>query len=335
MICWLVGGLSFPSQSFAKEVSFVEEKAPFPGYLYRPDDDEPHPVIILLHGSEGGNGNFWMRSFSTGKNSFTANTARYFASQGFVSYALCYFDCKHQKGYESYPPDELVELDLEYTIEAIREIRKSKWAKGQKIVLMGFSRGAEQALLIASLLSKTEEGQKDTGLPDVVIVHAPPNVAALGFSKENAKKILAGKAPYKLKFEDSSWKYKNELIKAYTPIEIEHYKGALLVSNGGQDQVWGPTIFPEKLRTRYDDVQMKYLYIEFREENSPDAILQQVRANTTPRLFMFYEEEGHSFREGKKALTVHYGTWLHYLQVYAMEPTKKSKDSVYKKREKE
>ncbi len=311
--------LSFSSSVFAKEVPFVEEKAPYPGYIYRPDDDKTHPAIIILHGSEGGNGDFWMKSFHTGKNSFAPNTARYFASQGFVTYALCYFDCKHQEGYENYPPDELVDLDLEYAIEAIRELRKNEWVEGQKVVLMGFSRGAEQALLIASILSKSEEGRRDPGLPDVIIAHAPPDVVTPGFSEENAQKILSGVPFDTLRFEQDSWRYQDHRIEYYTPIEIEHYKGALLASNGAKDQVWGRMVHPEKLMDRYRELDVKYLHIQFREENSPEAILQRVRANTTPRLFMLYEEEGHAFRADTNALTVHYGTWWHYLKMYAVE----------------
>ena len=104
--------------------------------------------------------------------------------------------------------------------------------QGEKVVLMGFSRGAEQALLIAALLSKSEEGRRDPGLPDVIIAHAPPDLTTPGFSKDNAEKILSGVAFDDLQFTQASWRYQNHRIESYTPIEIEHYQGALLASNG-------------------------------------------------------------------------------------------------------
>lgn len=94
--------------------SVIKEKAPFPGYLYHPNDNAAHPGILLLHGSDGGNGDFNpnFRNARTGENAGTPSLARDYARRGYVTYALCHFDCKHHDGYDDYPPDDLKDIDI-------------------------------------------------------------------------------------------------------------------------------------------------------------------------------------------------------------------------------
>ena len=96
------------STTLGKEV--IKEKAPFPGYMYRPKDDAAHPGILILHGSDGGNGDFWhfpgKPPANVGEKAGTPQLARHYASLGYVTYALCYFDCMHHEGYDDYPPKE-------------------------------------------------------------------------------------------------------------------------------------------------------------------------------------------------------------------------------------
>src|SRR5262245_36767977 len=108
--------------------------APFPGsFVYTPGDGRPHPAIVMLHGSEGGDAGY------------TDLQAIALAKQGFTVLAFDYF------GKSAGLPAELANVEITRAADAARWLANTPDVAGNKVGLLGTSRGAEQALLLASL----------------------------------------------------------------------------------------------------------------------------------------------------------------------------------------
>ena len=99
------------------------------GALYVPAGDGPHPGVIHLHGSGGRRGD---------------GTARFLASNGYVALALRYF------GDDDALPDELERIPLSYADDAADWLRDRPEVAAGRVGVVGASRGAEFALLLAA-----------------------------------------------------------------------------------------------------------------------------------------------------------------------------------------
>jgi dienelactone hydrolase len=100
------------------------------GLLFEPAAGEPRPGVIVVGGSSGG-------------LSFAAQTAALLAGHGFTTMALAYF------AYGFLPP-HLVQIPLEYFLSAVEWFSALPSVQKESVGLMGISRGAELALLLAS-----------------------------------------------------------------------------------------------------------------------------------------------------------------------------------------
>ena len=97
-----------------------------------PNGPGPHPAIVWLGGSEGG---------------LREGTAALLASHGYATLALAYF------GVDPLPP-ELIEIPLEYCKEGIDWLKAQPSVDAQHIAVLGGSKGAELALLLAATPSR-------------------------------------------------------------------------------------------------------------------------------------------------------------------------------------
>jgi dienelactone hydrolase len=102
------------------------------GTLFAPAGGGPHPGVVLLGGAEGG---------------LHEQDAALLAGHGFAVLALAYF------GVEGLPP-ALVDLPLEYFGTAISFMEAHPWVRGDRLAVMGGSRGGEAALLVAATDSR-------------------------------------------------------------------------------------------------------------------------------------------------------------------------------------
>ncbi|MEO6891830.1 MAG: acyl-CoA thioesterase/BAAT N-terminal domain-containing protein, partial [Ktedonobacteraceae bacterium] len=104
----------------------------FVGALFVPPGPGPHPVAIILNGSDGG-----MRECA----------ASLLASRGYAGLALAYFS-----GFSNIEdcPKDLIEIPLEYFASAIRWLQQQEAIDGEKIAVIGLSRGGELALLFGA-----------------------------------------------------------------------------------------------------------------------------------------------------------------------------------------
>jgi dienelactone hydrolase len=124
----------------------------FDGEFYPPLGSPKKLGVIVLGGSDGG---------------IPDRRARFIAENGFPALALAYFKTERT-------PEYLDNIPLEYFDQPIEWLKKSEYTQGGGIVVVGESKGAELALLLASRK------------PDIsgVIAFVPSAVVFQGIPKE-------------------------------------------------------------------------------------------------------------------------------------------------------
>lgn len=184
-------------------------------YIYVPKGRAVSPGLLLLHGSEGG----W--------SGWSAWHALAFAMYGFVTVALPY-----SKGGNGWHAGDIHDVDLDATARALDGLRAYDAVAGSKVGLFGVSRGAEHALLLASLMARDGVA----GQPDAVAAHAPSDVICGAF-------VAGAYHPTQREASDPSWRAwrwrgSSDGLEPTRPIEIERYDGPLFLSHGEADPVW-------------------------------------------------------------------------------------------------
>ncbi|MGF1476374.1 MAG: alpha/beta hydrolase family protein [Geminicoccaceae bacterium] len=125
-------------------------------------------------------------------------------------------------------------VPLNRTVEVMGALRELELSSG-KLALYGISRGAEHALLVASLTA----AETLAGQPDAVAVHAAPDVVCGAFDAKNWRDPGdPGWRSWDPARRAWTWHGCSEALKPSTPIEIERYTGSLLLTAGTEDKVW-------------------------------------------------------------------------------------------------
>jgi dienelactone hydrolase len=145
--------------------------------------------VVVIGGSEGG------------EETFTAGAL---ALLGYPALALGYFQ-------EPGLPTCLCGIPLEYFARAVRWLRAQPVAQGRPVVLLGASRGAEGALLIASY---------EPHLFDAVITNSPSSMINGAFGGFGA-----------------AWTFHGKPLPG-GEIPVGDIRVPLLLGDGGQDAVW-------------------------------------------------------------------------------------------------
>ncbi len=292
-------GLFLPSLAPAQliqSLNIIKEIPKYPGYLYKPNDNNSHPAIILLHGSEGGNGDFWYqpskKPTKTGANGLVPYMARYYATLGYVAYAICYFDCKHHQGYSSYPPDDLKNVDIiNITHKALAWLKHSEYVENKKIILWGASRGAEQALLLASLLPELQKTDTSLVIPDGVISLSPIERIRPALPQNVADAIIAGVKP-QFSGNGVAWTIKGSSVKNLSVINIQAMKGPVLVTFFITDPVWNHSDITV-LKNQFGPESL--VDISFAPTDKADDKKQQLPTKFPRATFVEYQSTGHVY----------------------------------------
>jgi uncharacterized protein len=122
----------------------------FDGEFYPPQGSAKKPAVLILGGSDGG---------------IPSRRAKWVAENGFPALALAYFKTKRT-------PEYLDMIPLEYFDQPIEWLKRSTHTQGRRIVVIGESKGAELALLLAS--RKPEISGVVAFVPSAVVFQGMP-----------------------------------------------------------------------------------------------------------------------------------------------------------------
>ena len=231
----------------------------FQASYYAKDDLKNKTAIILLGGGQWGD--YW---------------AQEFAKKEIVGMSLPYI------GKEGLPklPEE---IEIEYFEKAINWISKQPQVDPTKIVVMGASRNAELALIIASTFPEKVGG---------VVAYAPSSVSW-------SNTVL----PYNSNELKASWKYKGIDIP-YVPMEkmsgnnsdkietiaywknglsktdlvhkasikVEEISGPILLFSGIDDKVWPSSQMADMIAARLENNNFKHSFQNIKYENAGHLI---------------------------------------------------------------
>ncbi len=246
-----IASSAFAAKPAVNVPKILQIDSPYLGsQLFVPNDGKPHPGIILLHGSEGGSLPYYRLE------------AQLMAMHGYAVLAFCWYNCAQNP--ISSPFQTLENIDLNKTLDAMSWLKASAYVAGKKTAVYGFSRGAEQTLLLAW---KTAADGKN--LPDAIAVHAPSDTVVGGFTWAvmdsrcwlcttfDLKCFNGSKDPSDWEFADVRWNPAcGEIPKdpALSPktawindgqpltigarIEIEKYTKPIFISHGTKDELW-------------------------------------------------------------------------------------------------
>ena len=218
----------------------IRRDTPFPGAVWAiPAMPGPHPIIIVLGGSEGG-------------SSTARALAPLFAARGYATLGLPYYD----PGYD--PTDRvpgLLESFTEIPVDRLSDVRdwlaQQPEADATRIGIWGASKGAEFALIAASRYAwiKTVaaivpsdlvwEGWGAPGPSRSSFAFGGKPLAFQpydGMSEELAKAAKGQAMDIRRVHEAGRIRFADRIAAAR--IRVEDFKGTLLVAGGGRDTVW-------------------------------------------------------------------------------------------------
>ena len=186
------------------------------------------------------------------------------------------------------------EINLEYFEKALAWLKKQPEVDPNKIIVMGASRNAELALLLASVFPRSISG---------VVAYAP---SAVSWSNT----VL----PYNSNELKSSWKYKgldipyvpmdkisgnqlnsNNMLEYWNKglqkadfigqaaIKVEKINGPILLFSGKDDQVWPSSIMADMIEKRLETNTFEHSFQNIKYENAGHLISSNPDDNTSYR----------------------------------------------------
>lgn len=231
----------------------------FQANFFATDTTENQPTVILIGGGDWGD--YWGQAF--GRSNYAALSLPYLGREGV--------------------PELIEEIPLEYFQKAISWLKEQPEVNPDKIVVMGASRNAELALVIASYLPESVHG---------VIAYSPSSV-----SWSNAVHPFNS---YELK---PSWTYENqavpfiptEKLKGSTSntvetlsywkralsdsaavrkasIKVENIQGPILLFSGLDDEVWPAAVMSDMMENRIDTSAFNFIFENIQYENAGHLI---------------------------------------------------------------
>lgn len=246
--------------------------------FYTPAGAPPYPTVICLGGSEGG-----LPPWST---------AALLASEGYAVLSLAYF------GHEGLP-EALDGIRLEYFESAIDWLASSEVARSQPLGVVGWSRGAELALLLGS------------SNPEIttVVAYAPSSVVFEGipggweyagsawqsggeelpyvsydwgitfwlhiFQQWILRRSLSLRPTYEGGFDEAT-----ETETSAASIPVENTDGPILLVSGGDDQMWPSRRFGNEIVTRLDEAGYDHPYDHLTYDGAGHVIATPYRPTT-------------------------------------------------------
>jgi len=236
----------------------IDENGFQANYFVNPDT-ESKAAIVLLGGGQWGD--YWGQQF---------------AKKGYSGLSIPY---TRKKGLTELPE----EIDLEYFEKALEWLQNQPEVDPDKIIVMGASRNAELALVIASIFPDLVGG---------VVAYSPSSVpwsnTVLPFNSDDLKpswKYQEVDIPYipmdKISGNDSDkvetieyWKSglaKTEL-GTRAAIKAENINGPILLFSGKDDKVWPSAFMADMIEERINENNFKFSFESIKYENAGHLI---------------------------------------------------------------
>lgn len=248
------------------------------GKFYEPVGDGPHAAVILLGGSEGGIPNW--------------QTASLLASHGYAVFTLAYFGTDGL-------PNALQGIRLEYFEAAIDWLGAREDVKSAPIGVVGWSRGAELALLLGA--RNSEIGTVVAFAPSHVVFQGLPEgwetagsawkyegsplpFVPYSFSKRYilgifkswiARQPLAFEPVYSRGLEEAD----EEQTESAT-IQVEDIGGPVLLVSGQDDRMWPSSEMADAVIDRLDEYEYPHRYEHLTYEDAGHSISSPYRPTT-------------------------------------------------------
>lgn len=236
------------------------------GTLFYQKSTKNNPGIIVIPGSGGG---------------IPENIAQVIASHGYTVLALAYFGVAGL-------PEHLSMIPLEYFQQAMNWFKKQPQVEGNKIAIMGHSRGGELAILLASIFP---------GEMGAAIAYSAPHLVYGDFSPDNksawtyknkplpfmaypsdadigqaAKEGLVAthRGTIEDPFQDAEiflWGTKKfSALAKETTIPVENISCPLLIISGDDDKMWPSSVAGQKIIERLNShnsmIKHKHLHYQ-------------------------------------------------------------------------
>lgn len=192
------------------------------GELFLPPPGTPrHPAVLVFGGGEGG-----MR--------YTF-TAALLAAHGYPALTVAYF---------AYPglPQQLESIPLEYFVTAGRILAAAPGVDPAHLIVMGYSRGSEAALLLANYFPHLFHG---------AIVYSPSAVVNPSQLGPGQSSLLA-----------SAWTLDDTPVPQVT-IPVGHLSGPFLAFAGANDGLWSSQSWANEISAELDAAKNPYPHHAF------------------------------------------------------------------------
>ena len=225
------------------------------GEFYAPDAGGSAPGLLLIGGSEGGIDTI-------------SQMATSFAAAGYPTLALAYWNAPGL-------PRSLENIPLEYFDRAIDWLQQQPQVAHGSIGMLGWSRGAEAALLVAARNPSIK----------VLVAVAPSSVVWQGLNIGAPQPwqpawTVGGKALPSVVPDASHYRADQPMAQMFTAsfevvdqrvdaaIAVEQIRGSLLLISGGADALWPSTRFADRIVARLQALGFKgdVLHLDY-----PDA----------------------------------------------------------------
>lgn len=214
------------------------------GKLFLPNVEEPRPAIVVFSGSDGG---------------FYESLAQRFAMEGYVAFALAYFNVEGL-------PKNLENIPLEYFSHGIKWLQAQPQVISNKIHLYGPSRGGELVLLLASVFPD-EIASVVAVVPSCVTNGGIPNEKEASWtlgghplpiapspSKEDVYKQLEIERTVNLS-KIFLEKMEERLLFEAAFIKVENIRCPILLISGRDDKMWPSSLYADLIMKRLDTLK--------------------------------------------------------------------------------
>lgn len=217
------------------------------------DESQNRPLLVYFGGSEGGN------SMSRASNSSERDQ---YLDAGYAVLAIGYFKMPGL-------PEELDRISLDAIYEKVVEAQQLPFINSQCVAVMGGSKGAELALLLASLYPDIDGAVAfagshvsfaspsfRTGASTASFQYNGRDIPFVQIPNSAIPSMLTGdfREAYKVALEEGKRDIANAVIR------VEDIKGPVLLVSGENDHVWPSAEMSEKVIKRLGENKFAYPY---------------------------------------------------------------------------